>query len=60
MKNQLTDETSPKLRMFDEILANIRQGFAESGMSEEEALDMFTNELKVIRANRRYDKENKA
>ncbi|GEM_PF-4998167 len=53
-------ELPPNTKSFDAILAPIRQGFAESGMSEEEALDIFTNELKVIRANRRYDKENKA
>ena len=54
LERGLADEESKRSgRSFDEILINIRQGFAESGMSEEEALEMFTSELKIVRANRR-------
>ncbi len=40
------------VQTFDAILAPIRQGFAESGMSEHEALEMLQSELKAVRAER--------
>ncbi len=60
LERGLADEESKRSgRSFDEILANIRQGFAESGMSEEEALDMFTSELKIVRGERKAKQSQK-
>ncbi len=42
---------------FDEILAPIREEFEASGMSEEEALQLFDEELKAVRQERRRRKE---
>ena len=54
LERGLADEEAKRSgRSFDEILANIRQGFAESRMSEEEALDMFASEVKSVRAERK-------
>ena len=36
-------------RSFDEILASLREGFAASGMSEEEATALLDAELNAVR-----------
>jgi predicted transcriptional regulator len=38
---------------IDKILAPFRQGFAESGLTEEEATNLLDAELKAVRAERR-------
>ena len=38
---------------FDEVLAPIREGFAESGMSEEETRKLLESETRAVRAERR-------
>ena len=43
-------------RSFDEILATFREGFAESGMSEEEAIALLDAELKAVRKARHQAK----
>ena len=35
-------------KTFDEILAPIRKGFEESGMSEDEWMELFENEREVL------------
>ena len=39
-------------KTFDEILSPIRQGFAESRMSEEEVKKLLESELEAVRAER--------
>jgi hypothetical protein len=41
------------INTFDEVLAPIREGFAESGMSEEETRKLLESELRAVRAERR-------
>lgn len=43
-------------RSFDEILAPVRKGFADSGMSEEELTDFIESEVKAYRAEKRTRK----
>ncbi len=38
---------------IDTLLAPFRQGFSESGLTEEEATDLLDTELKAVRAERR-------
>lgn len=42
-------EKTVEERSFDEILAPFREGFAASGMTEEEATDLLDAELKAVR-----------
>lgn len=45
-------EQTVEERSFDEILAPFREGFATSGMTEEEATDLLDNTLKSVRTAR--------
>ncbi len=47
------EEARPTERSFDQSLAGIRQGFAESGMDEDDSLELLTTTLKTVRAERR-------
>ena len=49
----LESNPSPDHKTFDDVLAPIRRGFAESGMTEEEANELLENELRAVRAERR-------
>lgn len=43
-------------KSFDEILAPIRKGFQESGMSEDELLELFENEREAMWQERQSSK----
>jgi hypothetical protein len=47
------EESRQTGKSFDEALAAIRQGFAESGISEEATLSLLSDSLKATRADRR-------
>ena len=47
------EEARQSGRSFDEALAAIRQGFAESGLSEDAVMSLLTEGLKSTRAKRR-------
>jgi hypothetical protein len=47
-------ETLPKT--FDQILAPIREGWQQSGMTEEEIDDLFQQELQEVRRERRQSR----
>jgi len=46
-------EREAVMQTFDEILAPVRQGFAESGLSEDEWTEIFEEELGAVREERR-------
>lgn len=55
LKTLIDEETAKRERIkslseksFDEILAPIRKGFQESGMSEDEWLELFENEREAM------------
>ena len=51
--SELIERTIRIAEPIDAILAPFRQGFAESGMSDNEAATMLETELKEVRAKRR-------
>jgi hypothetical protein len=51
-KGLAEEEARATGKSFDEVLASIRQGFAESGMDEDETLALFTEGLKAVRTER--------
>jgi predicted transcriptional regulator len=50
--NELIERTVRAEEPIDTILAPFRQGFSESGMTEEEATNLLDTELKAVRAAR--------
>jgi hypothetical protein len=51
-KGLAEEEAHTTGKSFDEALASIRQGFAESGMDEDETLALLTEGLKAVRTER--------
>jgi hypothetical protein len=49
-------ESARRGKTFDEILAPIREGWGQSGMTEDEIDDLFRQELQEVRRERRQQK----
>lgn len=57
--NELIERTVRAQEPIDTLLLPFRQGFAESGLTEEEAASLLDAELKAVRASRQAETLNR-